>query len=32
MYRGDPGVKGSLQLRSASTLVVNGCVLFVCQT
>ena len=24
--------KGSLQLRSASTLVVNGCVLFVCQT
>ncbi|MCW5636855.1 MAG: DUF2147 domain-containing protein [Rubrivivax sp.] len=24
--------KGSLQLRSASTLVVSGCVLFVCQT
>ena len=24
--------KGTLQLRSASTLVVSGCVLFVCQT
>jgi uncharacterized protein (DUF2147 family) len=24
--------KGSLQLRSESTLVVSGCVLFVCQT
>jgi uncharacterized protein (DUF2147 family) len=24
--------KGSLQLRSPSTLVVDGCVLFVCQT
>jgi uncharacterized protein (DUF2147 family) len=24
--------KGSLQLRSSSTLVVSGCVLFVCQT
>ena len=24
--------KGSLQLRSDSTLVVSGCVLFICQT
>jgi uncharacterized protein (DUF2147 family) len=24
--------KGTLQLRSASTLVVSGCVLFICQT